>query len=248
MRRSLLALGLALAAPALAGTLASPAAAQTLADYDYENLEFRGVGVDFGHIWADKVRNTGMYSVRIDLGYLGPGVRIIPSISYWSSEFTREHLDVLADRIHEATGAEVDGRPLTGEDLGRIRWSDISLSIDGHFVWNTPFRVLTFVGAGFGLHALNGQGEAIRGTFVEDLLDDISASLAPLIGFEFEPLNRLRVYGEGRYTIMNSIQYLSARGGLQFMLSPGTGIPVGMAVPPPPLLADADLPSIPETP
>jgi hypothetical protein len=248
MRRSILAFGLALAAPALAGPAASPAAAQTLADYDYENLEFRGVGVDFGHIWADKVRNTAMYSVRIDLGYLGPGVRIIPSISYWSSEFTREHLDILAARLYEATGAQVDGRPLAGEDLGRIRWSDISLSIDGHFVWNTPFRVLTFVGAGFGLHALNGQGDAIRATIVEDLLDAMSASLAPLAGLEFEPLDRLRLYGEGRYTIMNSIQYLSARGGIQFMLNPGTGIPVGMAVPPPPLLADADLPFIPETP
>jgi opacity protein-like surface antigen len=242
MRRLLLILGLALAAPAMTGT-AAPAAAQTLADYDYENLAFRGVGVDFGHIWADKVQNTAMYSVRIDLGYLGPGVRIIPSISYWSSEFTLEHLDRLAERISEAAGVQ-----FSGEDLGRIRWSDISLSIDGHFVWNTPARVLTWVGAGFGLHALNGQGEAIRATFVEDLLDAISASLAPLAGLEFEPFDRLRVYGEGRYTIMNSIQYLSVRGGLQFMLTQGTGIPVGMAVPAPPILADADPPHTRETP
>lgn len=227
MRRLLLAFGLALAA--------APAAAQSLADYDYVNLEFRGIGVDIGYMWADKVRNTNLYSVRLDLGYLGPGVRIIPSIGYWRSEFTRDQIDGLADQISRSAGVA-----LAGEDLGTIRWSDISLSLDGQFVWNTPMRVLTFVGAGFGLHALNGQGEAIRGTFVEDLLDSITASLAPLAGVEFEPVDRLRVYGEGRYTIMNSIQYGSVRAGLQFMFNQGAGIPVGMALPAPPLVADAD--------
>jgi hypothetical protein len=216
------------------GPGATPAHGQTLADYDYVHLEFRGVGLDLGHLWADKVRNTQLYSVRVDLGYLGPGVRIIPSISYWRSEFTREQLDILADRIGQTAGVD-----LRGEDLGTIQWSDLSISLDGHFVWNTPFRVLTFVGAGFGLHALNGQGEAIRATFVEDLLDSIAASLAPIGGFEFEVMPRLRVYSEGRYTIMNAIQYFSARGGVQFMFHQGTGVQVGMAVPAPPLLPEA---------
>jgi hypothetical protein len=234
MRRSISALVLLLAAAS--GPAAMQAPAQTLADYDYVNLEFRGVGLDLGHLWADKVRNTTLYSVRVDLGYLGPGVRIIPSISYWRSEFTSQELDRLAARIGETAGVG----ELTGEDLGPIQWSDLSLSLDGHFVWNTPFRILTFLGAGFGLHAMNGQGDAIRGTFVEDLLDSIAASLAPIAGFEFEPMSRLRVYTEGRYTIMNSIQYVSARAGLQFMFHQGTGIPVGMAAPAP--LAPAEAP------
>jgi hypothetical protein len=219
-----------IAAAAMALTVV-PAAGQTLADYDYEHLEFRGIGVDIGYLTSDKVRNTPMYSVRLDLGYLGPGVRIIPSLSYWSSEFTSEQLDVLAERIGQATGFE----DMRGQDLGTIKWSDISLSLDGHFVWHTPLGVLTWVGAGFGLHALNGQGDAIQGTFVEDLLDSITAGLAPLVGFELEPIQRLRVYGEGRYTIMNAIQYLSVRAGLQFMFTQGTGVQVGMAVPAPPI-------------
>lgn len=227
MRRLILALGLTIAA--------TPAAAQTLADYDYENLEFRGIGLDLGHLWADRVRNTAMYSVRLDLGYLGPGVRIAPSLSYWSSEFNLDELDVLAARLSDATG--VIG--LTGEDLAPIRWSDLSLSLDGHFVWQTPIDVLAFAGAGFGLHALNGQGAAIEGTFVEDLLDSIAAGLALIGGAEFEPVPRWRVYGEGRYTIMNSIQYLTVSGGLQFMITQGTGVPVGMAAPAPPLHGNA---------
>jgi opacity protein-like surface antigen len=211
------------------GAGATAVSAQTLADYDYENLTFRGVGLDWGYIWPDKVRPTQLYSVRLDLGYLGPGIRIIPSISYWTSEFTGEELDILAGRLRDATGAEI-----TGEDLGPIRWSDISLSADAHFVWNTPIHILTYVGAGVGLHAMNGQGDAIQATFVEDLLDSIAASFAPLAGLEFGLIPRFRVYAEGRYNIMNAIQYLSARGGLQFMFGQDTGVQVGLAVPAPP--------------
>ena len=222
MRAIFLAMGLLLAV--------GPAAAQSLEDYDYEDLRFRGVGLDIGYIWPDKVENTEMYSVRLDLGYLGPGVRIIPSISYWSSRLTGDELDQMADRINNLTGGSIQG-----SDLGPIEWSDISLSVDGHFVWNTPIDVLTWAGAGLGFHALNGSGQAVDDTFVEDLLDAISAGFALLAGAEVEPVDRLRVYGEGRYTIMNSIHYPSLRAGVQLMFSSGVGLTAGSVAPVPPI-------------
>lgn len=227
MRRCLLTLGLASLA-ALAG--AAGGHAQTLADYDYEYLRFRGVGADGGYIWSEKVKDTEQFGLRLDLGYLGPGVRIIPSLSFWSSELTGSELEGLATRLTQQTGAVVEPG-----DLGPIEWSDLSLSVDGHFVWNTPIDVLTFVGGGLGFHALNGQGDAIDDTFVEDLLDSISAGASVLGGLEAEPLDRLRVYVEGRYTAMNSIQYISARAGLQFMFFPDGATQVGASVPAPPL-------------
>lgn len=229
--RSLRTAGLAaLAAHAFAGA----APAQTLADYDYEYLRFRGVGADIGYIWATKVTNTQQYSLRLDLGYLGPGVRIIPSISYWQSRLKQEELDDLATRLGQQTGATIDGG-----DLGPIEWSDLSLSVDGQFVWNTPINVLTFVGGGLGFHALNGQGDAVDDTFVEDLLDDIAVGASALAGVEFEPVDRLRVYAEGRYTAMNSLQYLSARAGLQFMFFPDRSVEVGAVVPAPRIQGEA---------
>jgi hypothetical protein len=218
MRRSLLAVLFCL--------FAAPAAGQTLADYDYEYLSFRGLGVDAGYMWATKVENTEQFSIRLDLGYLGPGVRIIPSLSYWGSRFTDDELDDLATRINQQSGTAVQG-----EDLGPLKWTDISLSLDGHFVWNTPLDVLTYLGAGLGFHALNGQGDAIDDTFVEDLLDTIAAGVSGIAGVEFGPVDRLRLYGEGRFTAMNSIQYLSVRGGVQFMFSQGDEVTVGGAVP-----------------
>ncbi len=104
--------------------------------------------------------------------------------------------------------------------------------MDGHFVWNTPIDVLAFVGAGLGFHALNGQGAAIDDTIIEDLLDEISAGASLLAGAEAEPIDRFRVYLEGRYTAMNTIQYLSVRTGLQFMFFPD-GAEVGATVPAP---------------
>ena len=219
MRRILLTLCLLAAA--------SPAAAQSLEDYDYENLAFRGLGVGAGYLWSDRVEETRIYSVRLDLGYVGPGLRIIPSISYWSSRFTIEELDRLATRINQQSGLFFNG-----SDLAPLEWSDISLDLDAHFVWNTPLRVLTYLGAGVGLHALNGNGRAIDDTFVEDLLDAITAGAAAIAGFEFEPINRLRLFAEGRYTALNSIQYMTARGGLQFMF-PSNPTTVGSVAPVP---------------
>ena len=222
MRRTLLMA--ALLAPA------APAPAQTLADYDYENLALRGIGVDAGYLWSDKIRDTERFGIRLDLGYLGPGVRIVPSFSYWASAFTRQELDQLAARINESTGGFIQG-----SDLEPIKWSDLSLSLDGQFVWNTPLRVLTFIGAGGGLHALNGQGGAVDDTFVEDLLDSITAGVSALAGFEFQPITRIRVYAEGRYTALNSIQYLSAKGGLQLMFNVDRDVVGGVVSPAPPV-------------
>lgn len=219
--------------PILAGLLglaalgtARPAAAQSLADYDYVHLRFRGVGFDAGYLWSDRIQDTQRYTVRFDLGYLGPGVRIVPSISYWSSQVEAGSLQEWADRLNAQTGTA-----LTSADLAPIRWSDLSVTVDGQFVWSVPFGVFTYVGIGAGVHALNGRGPAVDGTFVEDLLDDFTAGVDGLFGAELELNERLRVYGEARYTAMTSLQYGSIRAGVQLMFSRG-GAEVG-AVPAP---------------
>lgn len=233
MRRSVLTLAFGILTAALgtllAPGLAAPAAGQTLADYDYEHLRFRGVGLGAGLLWSDRIEDTEQISLRVDLGYLGPGVRIVPSLTYWSSELAAPETDRLATRLSQQTGALIDGA-----DLRPIEWSDVSLAVDGHFVWSTPFGFLTFLGTGLGLHALNGTGAAVDGTFVEDLLDDVTAAVNGVIGLEIEPSDRVRLYAEGRYTAMSSLRYSVIRGGVQIMLSRG-GVEVGAAMPPAPV-------------
>jgi hypothetical protein len=194
--------------------------AQTLADYDYENLTFRGIGLDYGFIWPNKVEPTSLFSLRLDLGYLGPAVRITPVLSYWNSHLRARELERMADRLSSLPVLLDKGVVLTAADLGRVEWSDLVLGIDSHLVWTAPLEILTFVGVGVSLHALNGRGDLIDDTFIEDLLDSTAAGAAILAGVEAQPLDRLRVYGEARYTLASSIRYPSLRIGGAVMLPP----------------------------
>ncbi|MBI4410200.1 MAG: hypothetical protein HY561_10860 [Gemmatimonadetes bacterium] len=197
--------------------LARGVPAQTLADYDYENLSFRGIGFDWGWLWPSKVEPTSAYSLRLDLGYLGPGVRIAPSITYWSSRMRERELKRLAERLRPL------GATVTADQLAPIDWSDLALQLDAHYVWTTPVRLLPYVGGGLGVHTLNGQGKAIQDTFVEDLLDAITAGVVVLAGLEYAPLDRFRLYGEARYTLLADVHYGGVRIGGAIMLLPRAG-------------------------
>ena len=192
--------------------------AQTLADYDYENLTFRGIGFDYGYIWPTKVGSTDQYSVRLDLGFPGPALRITTNISYWSSELKTQELQRLADRLEQLPALQEQGVDLSAEDLGDVSWSDLSLGVDAHMVWTVPLDIITYFGGGLGLHALNGRGSSIEDTFIEDLLDSTAPSLALTAGAEYQLLRRLRVYAEGRYTVLSDIRYPGVRAGLSIML------------------------------
>jgi hypothetical protein len=201
---------------------ASAAQAQELADYDYENLTFRGIGVDYGYIWPSKVAPAPLYSLRLDLGFLGPAVRIVPSISYWNSEFRTAELDRLADRLNRLPPLQDQGVVITAADLGTVEWSDLTMSIDAHVVWTAPLDIITFLGMGASVHALNGRGDAIADTFVEDLLDSTTAGAALMGGLEVRLLPRLRIYGEARYTLVSDVRYPGVRIGAALMLPPRT--------------------------
>jgi opacity protein-like surface antigen len=200
----------------------APAAlhAQGLADYDYENLSLRGVGVDFGRIWPNKVDATTTYALRFDLGFLGPAVRIVPSVSYWNSTLKRSELERLAIQLEEIPILRDQGVTIGAEDLGRIEWSDVGLNLDAQAVWTAPGNVFTYIGAGVGLHVMNGRGGAIDGTFIEDLLDSTPAGLAVMAGLEYEFARRLRVFGEGRYTLQSDVRYPGMKIGAAVMFPP----------------------------
>jgi hypothetical protein len=199
-----------------------PASAQVLANYDYENLTFRGIGLDWGRIWPDEVNETTVWSLRVDLGYLGPAVRIVPTLSYWKSDLKAQQLSRLAARLSNLPALQQQAVVLTAGDLGDVDWSTLTLSLDAHAVWTAPGRIFTFVGMGLGLHAMNGSGASINDTFVEDLLDTMAPGLAFMAGLEFEPAPMLRIYTEGRYTLQSEVKYPGLRIGAALMVPSNT--------------------------
>jgi hypothetical protein len=203
------------------GILPNVLAAQGLADYDYENLAFRGFSFESGYLWPSRVDPTYSIGLRLDLGYLGPGLRIVPGISYWSSSLVDDEVAELENRVDELILDQVTPGPgWTGTDLGVVDWSDLVLSLDAHLVWAIPFDFLSFAGGGISAHIMNGEGEAISGTFVEDLLDTVSPGFNVHGGLEYPFSNRFRLYGEARYEFLEDLRYLEIRGGGQIMVGP----------------------------
>lgn len=196
--------------------MAPAASAQDLADFDYENLSFRGFAPEWGYLWPTRVEATQSWGVRLDLGYLGPGLRIVPSVNYWKSRFKGSEVRELEDRVASLITSQTDG-PAPSVDLGVIEWSDVAVAVDAQVVWRVPYGILTFVGLGAGTHMLNGSGPAIDGTFVEDLLDSVTAGFNLHAGLEYPVADRFRLYGQGRYEVMGDLQYAQIRLGGQFM-------------------------------
>ena len=62
-------------------------------------------------------------------------------------------------------------------DLGEVKRSDLELSADAHYLFDTGYTSSRTSAAASSLHLLNGRGEFIDDTFVEDLLDTVSPSL-----------------------------------------------------------------------
>jgi hypothetical protein len=205
---------------ALMSAASAPLRAQELADFDYENLGFRGMGFEVGYLWPSTVDATPSLGMRMDLGYLGPGLRIVPGISYWSSRMKRSEVRELEERVEELVDREAPpGSTPSNVNLGEIDWSDLVIGVDAHVVWSVPIGFLTFVGAGASAHMMNGGGDAVSGTFIEDLLDTVTAGGNLHLGVEYPVTSRLRIYSVGRFEIAEPLQYFEWRVGGQFMIS-----------------------------
>lgn len=194
-------------------------AAQDIADIDYEHLAFRGIGFDVGYLWPTKVEPTESYALRFDFGYAGPGLRIVPSITYWKSPFEAREIQEFADRIATLVADQTGGPPPV-LDFGTIQYRDIAIGIDGHVMWELPLDLLTYGGLGLAAHFLNGSGVAIDGTFVEDLLDSIEPGFNLHFGMEYPVTNGSRLYTVARYEVMSDLQYFNVRVGWQVMTGP----------------------------
>lgn len=199
--------------------LPTAAAAQDLADYDYENLSFSGIGVLVSQVFPARIDATPALTVRADLGLLGPNVRIAPGITYWSSRLSGGEVRRMEERIEALCNRS--GSPCPGIDLGEIRVSDLVLEVDAHYLWTTDFNVEPYAGFGASVHLLNGRGDFIEDTFVEELLDAVAPGFSLVGGIEFPLAPNLRLMAEGRGVITGNVRYVSVGVGGSLVFPPG---------------------------
>lgn len=189
--------------------LPARAAAQGLADYDYENLQFRGLGVEFGRVWPTETRAAYSFGMRADMGYVGPHVRVVPSARFWSSSLRTSEVNRLAEQIIRICDKQPGATCPQSLDLGEVQRSDLELAADAHYDFDLAPSFQPYAGAGLSLHLLNGRGEFINGTFVEDLLDTVIPGAEAIGGVAVPIAPSLKLITEARLTLTSDLQFVN---------------------------------------
>ncbi|MEN8143662.1 MAG: outer membrane beta-barrel protein [Gemmatimonadota bacterium] len=192
----------------LVGLGVRPAAAQNLADYDYENLGFRALGVNLTYVGASDTDDGLGFEVRSDLGFLGPGIRVVPRLGFWKESVNATEIQALEARI-----AELALLPPSAIDLGVIERSVAVLGVD--FQWTSRRSSLApYVGIGLDAYLLNDSGAAIEGTFLDDRV--ITAGLSAVAGLELALQGGWIVYGDVRGSLVTDANNVAVAGGFAY--------------------------------
>ena len=200
--------------------LAAPAQAQPrLEDYDYENLRLRGAGVEVFVVAPNDLDATLGVGGRIDLGFLGPNVRLLPRFAYWSSELTNSEIGLLEERIRSLVQSQNPEAGTLGLELGTVDRSALIFGTDVHWLPLVEQTVRPYLGLGAEMYILNGSGDDIADTFVEDALDLITAGGSAVLGVEIDIGESLTAYGDLRGTLVADV------GGVAFTIGAGYLVP-----------------------
>ena len=191
------------------------AAQGVLNQFSYDNLRFSGIQIDAGPLGSSELTGTIAAGMRIDYGRIAPNVRVLLGLSYFQSQFDNQARARFEQRIRQFV---IDP---AGDDtirVGRIFWSDLTADLDLQYVIPQGRGVTTYIGAGFSVHLRNGSGGFIKGTFVEDALDEVSAGFNASVGAEFALSKTWRFTLDGRGVVSSGLSTVSLRSGIMYRL------------------------------
>lgn len=195
-----------------------PAVGQRLADYDYENLRLRGAGVELFYVSPKDLDATVGFGARLDLGFLGPHVRVVPRFAYWNSDVEGAELDRLADRLADLVQEQNPGQPRPEIDLGSVERDALIFGTDLHWLPLVREPVRPYLGLGAEVYVLDGEGEAIEDTFVEDALDLVTAGASAVVGLEIDLRRAITLYGEVRGSLVADVRNVAVTAGVAYLV------------------------------
>jgi len=193
------------------------AAQGLLNQFSYDNLRLSGIQLDAGLLGASDLTGSTVGGLRVDLGRIAPKVRLLLGLSYFHSQFDQRAINRFERRLDSIVN------PSTPDsiDLGRISLSDIVGDIDFQLVFPQGHGITAYLGTGISVHARNGNGAAINGTFMDDALDVITAGLNGTMGFEFNLSRAWRFTVDGRGVLSSGLRSVSLRTGIMYRLRAG---------------------------
>ncbi|MFQ5746357.1 MAG: outer membrane beta-barrel protein [Gemmatimonadota bacterium] len=195
-------------AGAALGLAAAPLRAQGLEQYDYANLGFRGIGATVSFVDASQVDGTAAFGGRVDLGFLGPYIRVVPRFSFWSADVEQSEVTNLASRLED-----VAGLARGTIDLGAIERDVVIGGVD--FQWTLPNAVVApYIGLGADVYVLNDSGQAIQNTFLDDAV--VTAGVSAVAGLEVPLDGHWRLSGDVRGTLVTDVSNVAIGGGVSY--------------------------------
>jgi hypothetical protein len=188
-----------------------------LNQFSYENLRLSGIQLDIGVLGASELRGATVGGVRVDYGRIAPRVRLLLGLSYFRSRFDQQSLRRFEQRLDSIVN------PGTNDtiNVGRISLGDLIGDVDFQYVFPQGHGINAYIGLGVSMHARNGSGDAINGTFVEDALDVITAGVNGTMGFEFNLSPAWRFTIDGRGMLSSGLRTVSVRTGIMYRLKAG---------------------------
>jgi hypothetical protein len=186
-----------------------------LNQFSYDNLRFSGIQLDVGVLGATELTGATVGGLRVDYGRIAPRVRLLLGLSYFRSQFDQQARRRFEQRLDSII---IDPSGDDSINVGRIALSDIVGDVDFQFVFSQGHGINAYLGAGVSIHARNGSGAAINGTFVEDALDVITAGLNGTMGFEFNLSPAWRFTIDGRGVLSSGLKTASLRTGIMYGL------------------------------
>ncbi len=184
-----------------------------------DRLRLSGLGANYGIVKPSRIVETEVVGVQADYGQVAPHWRVVFGASYWGSRYT----DATVRRFADSLLAAIDDP--TGDatvELGRVRASVIALTAEGHW---TPRRgrprLRPYLGGGIGAYAMNAEGRAISGTFVEDALDNVSAGVAAMGGADLLLAPNLSLGMQARYDLLSGGRFATLRASLSYIFARG---------------------------
>ena len=202
----------------LAATPAGAVAQAVLEEFSYDSLRPSGLQLDLGPLASSDLEGGLTGGLRLDFGRIAPKVRVLVGVSYFRSDFDAAARGRFEQRIRDFV---IDP---SGDDtirVGEVRMTAVTADLDLQYVIPQGRAIWTYLGLGVGVQFLNGSGPAIDGTFVEDGLDGVAASLNGTIGAEFAVARRWRLTLEARGALSSELSTVSLRGGVMYRFGEG---------------------------
>lgn len=185
-------------------------------EYGPRTLAFQGLGASLYHVFPARSEATTGLQINGHLGRITRRVRITPSLTFWATTLRDEEVSVVRNRVEKL--CEDAGTPCPGLELGEVQLSDLSLDLDAHYTVRGPLGLEPYLGFGAGLHLVNGGGEFIDNTFVEEILDAITPGMNGIAGVELPLARGFRLRAEARAVVAGGANWIGAGVGGSFVL------------------------------